>query len=122
MGKPTGFLEYARKENVATSPMNRAAGFAEFHAQLPQEERRTQASRCMACGVPMCQSALQLKGMVTGCPLHNLIPEWNDALFRGLYKQAFLRLSKTSSFPEFTSRVCPPCAKRPATARLTAKP
>ena len=107
MGKTTGFLEYARKENAATSPTNRAAGFAEFHSQLPQEERRTQASRCMACGVPMCQSALQLKGMVTGCPLHNLIPEWNDALYRGLYREAYSRLNKTSSFPEFTSRVCP---------------
>ncbi len=118
MGKATGFLEYARKENVAVSPTNRAAGFSEFHTQLPQEERRTQASRCMACGVPMCQSALQLKGMVTGCPLHNLIPEWNDALYHGLYEEAFLRLSKTSSFPEFTSRVCPALCEKACNCAL----
>ncbi|MBQ1629487.1 MAG: glutamate synthase subunit beta [Treponema sp.] len=107
MGKPTGFLEYNRKENASIPPLLRAKDFKEFHALLPAEERKTQAARCMNCGVPMCQSAIKLAGMVTGCPLHNLIPEWNDALYNGQYDMAAWRLLKTSSFPEFTGRVCP---------------
>lgn len=107
MGKPTGFLEYNRKDNSSIAPLLRTANFKEFHNLLPEEERRTQAARCMNCGVPMCQSAIKLSGMVTGCPLHNLIPEWNDALYKGQYDMAAWRLLKTSSFPEFTGRVCP---------------
>lgn len=107
MGKNTGFLDYAVKANGTRSPLNRTGDFRDFHVPLPMEERRTQASRCMNCGVPMCQSALTLGGMVTGCPLHNLIPEWNDALYKGLFAEAAGRLLKTSSFPEFTGRVCP---------------
>ena len=85
MGKPTGFLEYNRKDNSSIAPLLRTANFKEFHNLLPEGERRTQAARCMNCGVPMCQSAIKLAGMVTGCPLHNLIPEWNDALYKGQY-------------------------------------
>ena len=107
MGKPTGFLEYERKDNESIAPLLRTANFKEFHNILPEEERKTQAARCMNCGVPMCQSAIKLAGMVTGCPLHNLIPEWNDALYKGQYDMAAWRLLKTSSFPEFTGRVCP---------------
>ena len=107
MGKPTGFLDYTRKNNGSVSPARRIENFAEFHPPLTDSERRTQAARCMSCGVPMCQSALKLAGMVTGCPLHNLIPEWNDALFNGLIEIAAERLFKTASFPEFTGRVCP---------------
>ncbi|MCR5494089.1 MAG: glutamate synthase subunit beta [Treponema sp.] len=107
MGKASGFLEYNRKDNSSIAPLLRTANFKEFHNLLPEEERKTQAARCMNCGVPMCQSALKLGGMVTGCPLHNLIPEWNDALYKGQYDMAAWRLLKTSSFPEFTGRVCP---------------
>ena len=107
MGKATGFLDYSRKDNSSIAPLLRTANFKEFHNLLSAEERKTQASRCMNCGVPMCQSALKLGGMVTGCPLHNLIPEWNDALYQGQYDMAAWRLLKTSSFPEFTGRVCP---------------
>ena len=107
MGKPTGFLEYKRVDNSSCAPEERIKNFNEFHPPLSPEERRLQGARCMNCGVPFCQSALQLKGMVTGCPLHNLIPEWNDEVFHGNYSQALSRLRKTSSFPEFTGRVCP---------------
>ena len=107
MGKSTGFLETNRIENITIKPEERLKGFCEFHVPLNAEERKKQASRCMNCGVPMCQSAIKLAGMVTGCPLHNLIPEWNDALYKNQYDMAAWRLLKTSSFPEFTGRVCP---------------
>ena len=107
MGKNDGFLLYERKNNVDIPPLKRTENFKEFHTYLDDEERRKQAARCMNCGVPMCQSAIKLAGMVTGCPLHNFIPEWNDALYKGQYDMAAWRLLKTSSFPEFTGRVCP---------------
>lgn len=107
MGKNTGFLEYNRVENDTTVADIRLGNFKEFHTPLDDKKRREQASRCMNCGVPMCQSAIKLAGMVTGCPLHNLIPEWNDSLYKGQYDMAAWRLLKTSSFPEFTGRVCP---------------
>ncbi|MCR4909036.1 MAG: glutamate synthase subunit beta [Lachnospiraceae bacterium] len=107
MGKDTGFLEYKRKNNTDIPPKERILNFDEFHKPLPEAERREQAARCMNCGVPFCQSAMELSGMVTGCPLHNLIPEWNDELYKGHEGHAFARLEKTSNFPEFTGRVCP---------------
>ncbi|MCR5218400.1 glutamate synthase subunit beta, partial [Treponema sp.] len=107
MGNPTGFLTYTRKENNTVAPDLRELNFKEFHTPLDEKERRQQAGRCMNCGVPMCQSAIKLAGMVTGCPLHNFIPEWNDALYQGQFDMAAWRLLKTSSFPEFTGRVCP---------------
>ena len=107
MGKTTGFLEYTRVENGNVPALKRISNFREFHPTLDDSKRREQAARCMNCGVPMCQSAIRLSGMVTGCPLHNYIPEWNDALYNGQYDMAAWRLLKTSSFPEFTGRVCP---------------
>ena len=107
MGKATGFLEYDRHEDSWVTEDKRITGFEEFHNHLNEEERRCQAARCMDCGVPMCQSAICLKGMVTGCPLHNVIPEWNDEIYKGHYEAALGRLLKTSNFPEFTGRVCP---------------
>lgn len=107
MGKPTGFLDYERIENGNVPPMERIENFKEFHPKLDEAARRCQAGRCMNCGVPMCGSAIKLAGMVTGCPLHNFIPEWNDALYQGQFDMAAWRLLKTSSFPEFTGRVCP---------------
>lgn len=107
MGKPTGFLEYNRVNNPDVPPEERIKSFNEFHTGLGAEERNEQAARCMNCGVPLCQSAMKLHGMVTGCPLHNLIPEWNDQIYRGHYQHALSRLVKTSNFPEFTGRVCP---------------
>ncbi|SFU74127.1 glutamate synthase (NADH) small subunit [Clostridium sp. DSM 8431] len=110
MGKPTGFLEYEREESKALEPKERIKNFNEFHAPLSKEKQQIQGARCMECGVPFCQSGILIKGMVTGCPLHNLIPEWNDLIYTGNWKQAYNRLKKTNNFPEFTSRVCPsPC-------------
>ena len=107
MAKPTGFMDYKRIENGSFEPLDRIKNFKEFHPVMEDVKRREQAARCMNCGVPMCQSAIRLAGMVTGCPLHNYIPEWNDALYKGQYDMAAWRLLKTSSFPEFTGRVCP---------------
>ncbi len=100
MGKVNGFLEAQRIENPFRSEAARLCDYAPLHAPLAAEERRTQASRCMNCGVPYCQSDY-------GCPLHNLIPEWNDLLYRGQERWALERLCKTSPFPEWTGRVCP---------------
>lgn len=112
MGKLNGFLEYDRKDFQAEDPLKRITNFNEFHKPLSQEEQACQGARCMDCGVPFCQYGQMIKGMVSGCPLNNLIPEWNDLIFRGQYKQALERLLKTNNFPEFTSRVCPaPCEK-----------
>ena len=107
MGKITGFLEVSRKDNTKIAPAERLKSFNEFYVSLPIEERREQASVCMNCGVPFCQSGMKLSGMFTGCPLHNLIPEWNDEIYKGHDEQAFRRLIKTNNFPEFTGRVCP---------------
>ena len=107
MGKATGFLEFDRRDDSWVSEEARITNFDEFHNHLNEEERRCQAARCMDCGVPMCQSAICLKGMVTGCPLHNVIPEWNDEIYKGHYEHALARLLMTSNFPEFTGRVCP---------------
>ncbi len=107
MGKPTGFMDYERQTAEAASPTERIGNFNEFHTPLSQEEQRTQGARCMACGVPFCQSGMILNGMVSGCPLHNLVPEWNDLVYTGNWEQAYNRLAKTNNFPEFTSRVCP---------------
>jgi glutamate synthase (NADPH/NADH) small chain len=107
MGKATGFLEYKRVEDKEIPVDERILNFKEFHTHLDPAARRLQGARCMNCGVPMCQSAIKLKGMVTGCPLHNLIPEWNDEIYHEHIQHALSRLLKTSNFPEFTGRVCP---------------
>ena len=107
MGKPTGFLEFSRKMNGATEPLERIKSFEEFHPQLNLKERQQQAARCMDCGVPFCQSGAKFGGMFSGCPLHNLIPEWNDEIYNGNWQEALSRLTKTNNFPEFTGRVCP---------------
>ena len=107
MGKATGFLEFARTETSAKEPLERIKDFNEFHVQLSEDKRREQASRCMDCGVPFCQNGKMLCGMISGCPLNNLIPEWNDLIYHGQKEQALERLLMTNNFPEFTSRVCP---------------
>lgn len=107
MGKNDGFMIYNRANNNVRPVAERIKDFKEFHLPLDESERHKQAARCMDCGVPMCQSAIRIANMVTGCPLHNLIPEWNDALYGGYYETALKRLLFTSSFPEFTGRVCP---------------
>ena len=103
MGKPTGFMEHDRKTVIDRDPSERANDFSEFHIPLDEQERREQGARCMDCGVPFCQSDF-------GCPVDNLIPEWNELVYRGKWDEAFRRLLKTNNFPEYTGRVCPaPC-------------
>ncbi len=110
MGKPTGFMEYPRELPLADAPAERIAHWHEFHAHADDAMLRKQGARCMDCGVPFCHTGSLLEGMASGCPVNNLIPEWNDLVFRGLWKEALERLHKTNNFPEFTGRVCPaPC-------------
>ena len=118
MGKPTGFLEYERRGNPGQAPLERIRHWNEFHPQLGEEERRKQGGRCMECGVPFCQSGVLLAGMFTGCPLHNLVPEWNDLVYAGSMDHALSRLRKTNNFPEFTGRVCPALCEAACTCSL----
>jgi glutamate synthase (NADPH/NADH) small chain len=110
MAKPTGFLEYQRELPGDLPPQERILHWKEFHRPFPEEKLRQQGARCMDCGIPFCHTGKLLNGMASGCPINNLIPEWNDLVYRGLWKQALDRLMKTNNFPEFTGRVCPaPC-------------
>jgi len=110
MGKPTGFMEIARKADSETAPLERLKHWGEFKTHGDEKERRTQGARCMDCGTPFCHTGHLVAGMASGCPINNLIPEWNDLIFRGRWKEALERLHKTNNFPEFTGRVCPaPC-------------
>lgn len=118
MGKPTGFMEYGREVSKAVTPEERIKNFNEFHEHLPQEKQMQQGARCMECGVPFCQAGMDICGMTAGCPLHNLIPEWNDLVYMGNWEQAYNRLKKTNSFPEFTSRVCPALCEAACTCGL----
>ena len=122
MGKPTGFLEYDRKESTAASELERIRNFNEFHKPLCEKEQRCQAARCMECGVPFCQSGMMIGGMMSGCPLNNLIPEWNDLLYRGAWELAYKRLRLTSNFPEFTCRVCPALCEKACTCGANGDP
>lgn len=110
MGKPTGFLEYARELPQDRSPLERVKDWNEFHEHFSEEKLRQQGARCMDCGIPFCHTGQLISGMASGCPINNLIPEWNDLVYRGLWHEALQRLHKTNNFPEFTGRVCPaPC-------------
>ena len=110
MGSPTGFIEYLRELPLDRAALERIRDWNEFHHHMPEPKLRQQAARCMDCGIPFCHTGTLLSGMASGCPIHNLIPEWNDLIYRGLWKEALERLHKTNNFPEFTGRVCPaPC-------------
>jgi glutamate synthase (NADPH) small chain len=110
MGKPTGFLEYPRELPLVAEPSQRIRHWHEFHEHADETMLRKQGARCMDCGVPFCHTGALIEGMASGCPINNLIPEWNDLVYRGLWREALDRLHKTNNFPEFTGRVCPaPC-------------
>ena len=110
MGKPTGFIEYLREDPSELSAIERIRNWDEFHLPMSEEKLRTQAARCMDCGTPFCHTGITINRMASGCPINNLIPEWNDLIYRGLWREALERLHKTNNFPEFTGRVCPaPC-------------
>lgn len=115
MGKPTGFMEYARKDQEAYSVKERIKNYDEFHTPLSIDDQRKQAARCMDCGVPFCQAGMKIGNSFSGCPLNNLIPEWNDLFYRGALNKAYDRLRITNNFPEFTSRVCPALCEKACT-------
>lgn len=122
MGKATGFLEYERKSAGVEEPLKRICHFHEFRLPLSLEEQRKQGGRCMECGVPFCQNGGMLGGMASGCPLHNLVPETNDLVYSGNWKEAYERLCKTHCFPEFTGRVCPALCEAACTCNLDGEP
>ena len=111
-------MDYARQDKTAEQPIDRIRHFNEFHTPLSREEQELQGARCMECGVPFCQSGKELMGMASGCPLHNLVPEWNDLIYNGNWEEAYYRLVKTNNFPEFTSRVCPALCEKACTCGL----
>ncbi len=110
MAKPTGFLEFKREAAGERPYKERIHDWEPIHLHLPDERLNQQAARCMDCGIPFCHKGNILNGMTSGCPINNLIPEWNDLVYRGLWREAYERLARTNNFPEFTGLVCPaPC-------------
>jgi len=110
MGKVKGFMEYQRALPADRAPLERITDWQEFHQQMPEADLQKQGARCMDCGTPYCHTGFMLSGMTSGCPIHNLIPEWNDYVYKGFWHESYDRLMKTNNFPEFTGRVCPaPC-------------
>lgn len=110
MGDPRGFIDYLRELPLDRSAVERIKDWNEFHHHMEEGKLRDQGARCMDCGIPFCHTGTLISGMASGCPINNLIPEWNDLVYRGLWKDALDRLHKTNNFPEFTGRVCPaPC-------------
>ncbi len=122
MGKATGFMEINRADAREVDPKERIADYSEFHTPLSEACQAQQAARCMNCGVPFCQSGMTIMGMTSGCPLHNLVPEWNDLIYTGNWEQAYNRLKKTNNFPEFTARVCPALCEAACTCGHWDKP
>lgn len=122
MGKATGFLDYNRQTSEMLTPKTRIRNFDEFHIPLSRQKQQQQGARCMACGVPFCQYGKMIGGMASGCPLKNLIPEWNDLVYYGNWEMAYERLMKTNCFPEFTARVCPAPCEAACTCNLNGEP
>lgn len=118
MGKPTGFLDYKRNLPKDRAPEERIKDWAEFHTHYDLDLLRVQGARCMDCGVPFCHAGVSVGRTSIGCPLNNLIPEWNDLVYNGNMQEAYKRLSLTSNFPEFTGRVCPALCEGSCTAGL----
>ena len=110
MGKPTGFLEFGREPLHMRPPLERIGDWSDAHPPYEEATLREQGARCMDCAVPFCHTGTMIGGMASGCPVNNLIPEWNDLVYRGQWREALVRLQKTNNFPELTGRVCPaPC-------------
>lgn len=110
MGKPTGFMEFDRVEDGKRPPSERVGDWNEFLVQIGEQRLQTQGARCMDCGVPFCHTGELMGRLATGCPVNNLIPEWNHLVYQGKWREALDRLHLTNNFPEFTGRVCPaPC-------------
>ena len=110
MGKPTGFIDFKREKGKEEAPLKRIKNWGEYASKLTDEALQTQGARCMDCGTPFCHMGIEIRGATVGCPINNLIPEWNDLVYKGKWQEALERLSMTNNFPEFTGRVCPaPC-------------
>jgi glutamate synthase (NADPH/NADH) small chain len=122
MAKPSGFMEYNRELPADRIPKERIKDWHEFHLHFPEEKLKSQGARCMDCGIPFCHTGVILNGMASGCPINNLIPEWNDLVYKGLWHQALDRLLKTNNFPEFTGRVCPAPCEGACTLGITSNP
>ena len=122
MSNPFGFLEYQRKEQLCAPVSQRISNYDEFHTPLSEKEQKRQSERCMNCGVPFCQSGMMIGRMISGCPLNNLVPEWNFLVSVGAWKQAYERLKLTNNFPEFTSRVCPALCEKACTCGANGDP
>jgi glutamate synthase (NADPH/NADH) small chain len=122
MSTPTGFMEYKRVLPSDRSPSERVQDWEQFHKSMSDEELRQQGSRCMDCGTPYCHIGIDMHGGTAGCPLHNLIPEWNNLVYRGLWREALDRLHKTNNFPEFTGSVCPAPCEGSCTVGLIGQP
>lgn len=122
MAKPTGFLEYARELPPDRPELERIHDWNEFRTSFPLEKQRLQGARCMDCGTPFCHSGVMMGGAASGCPLNNLVPEWNELVYRGMWKKALQRLLKTNNFPEFTGRVCPALCEGACTVGMDGDP
>ncbi len=122
MGKPTGFIDYPREPAHARDPLVRIKDWSEEHPPYGEETLRQQGARCMDCGVPFCHTGRLIAGMASGCPVNNLVPEWNDLVYRGQWREALIRLHKTNNFPEFTGRVCPAPCEGSCTVGISAPP
>ena len=110
MGKPTGFIEFERQTNPMRPEKERLKDWKEVYVLRDEKTCETQGARCMDCGIPFCHRGEMMQGGASGCPINNLIPEWNDLIYKGRWKEALDRLHHTNNFPEFTGRVCPaPC-------------
>ena len=122
MSTPTGFMEFKRELPGDRSPSERVKDWEEFHKHMSEEDLRIQGARCMDCGTPYCHTGIDMAGGTAGCPVHNLIPEWNNLVYRNLWKEALDRLHKTNNFPEFTGRVCPAPCEGSCTVGLIGEP
>ncbi|AOZ91088.1 glutamate synthase subunit beta [Paenibacillus crassostreae] len=122
MSTPTGFMEYSRQLPIDRDPLDRIKDWEEFHKHMSEEELRTQGARCMDCGTPYCHTGIDMAGGTSGCPVNNLIPEWNNLIYRGMWREALERLHKTNNFPEFTGRVCPAPCEGSCTVGLIGQP
>lgn len=122
MAKPTGFMEFNRELPEDRKPTERINDWQEFHLHFAEGNLKQQSARCMDCGIPFCHTGINISGMTSGCPINNLIPEWNDLVYKGLWEQALERLLKTNNFPEFTGRVCPAPCEGSCTLGLNASP
>lgn len=110
MGKSTGFMEFKREKVQEKAPLERISSWNEYTSKLPDDKLQTQGARCMDCGTPFCHMGIEIRGTAAGCPINNVIPEWNDLVYKGQWEEALKRLHMTNNFPEFTGRVCPaPC-------------